>query len=108
MSTQGKIRPGYHDILRPEILSLIPEDATTVLDLGCGTGQLGKALRARQKCVVDGIELNKEAADKARLNLSAVYQDNLNRFDPSHLNVKYDVLVFADILEHLVSPWEVL
>jgi len=108
MGAIDKLRKGYHNILRPEILSLIPKTATAILDLGCGSGELGKALRARQKCIVDGIELNKAAADIARQNLNVVYQDNLNRFDPKFLKTKYDVIVFGDILEHLVFPWSVL
>lgn len=108
MPDELKIKTGYYDILRPEILSLIPQKATSILDLGCGTGRLGKALKDRQLCTVEGIELNKEAAGAAHNNLDKVYHDNLNRFDPAFLTRKYDVLVFADILEHLLAPWMVL
>lgn len=102
------MRKGYHDLLRHEILELIPTTAKRVLDLGCGTGRLGKALKERQKCFVTGIELNKEAAEIARKNLDGLWIDNLNRYDPTFSKVKYDCLIFADILEHLISPWTVL
>ena len=108
MAGTGHARPGYHDLLRRELLDIIPTSATRILDLGCGTGLLGNALRHRQRCVVDGIEINKEAAEKAKYNLDGVWTDNLNRFDPSFLKEKYNCLIFADILEHLISPWQVL
>jgi len=102
------MRKGYHDLLRPEILALIPPTAKYILDLGCGTGNLGKALKQRQDCVVHGIELNKDAAGLAAQNIDKVWIDNLNRFDPAFLPHKYDCIVFADILEHLINPWAVL
>ena len=108
MGKADSIRKGYHDLLRREILELIPSTAKRILDLGCGAGNLGKALKRRQDCTVCGIELNKEAAEIARTNLDGVWTDNLNRFDPTFSKVKYDTLIFADILEHLVSPWNVL
>lgn len=102
------MRRGYHDLPRTEILSLIPTTAKKILDLGCGTGALGKALKARQKCHVTGIELNKEAHEAALKNIDACRCDNLNRYDPALDNTTYDCIIFADILEHLVNPWGVL
>ena len=108
MATTEQFRPGYHDIVRPEILDLIPTTAKNILDLGCGTGALGKALKQRQACRVDGIELNTGAAEIAKTNLDNVFVDNLNRFDPAFLKQEYDCIILADILEHLISPWAVI
>lgn len=108
MAGTDAMRKGYHDLPRREILDLIPFNAKRVLDLGCGTGALGKALKERQGCHVTGIELNKEALKTAKINLDICLCDNLNRYDPTFVNVKYDCIIFADILEHLVSPWAVL
>ena len=102
------MRHGYHDLPRREILELIPTNARRVLDLGCGTGALGRALKERQQCHVTGIELNKEAFDIAKTNIDVCLCDNLNRYDPALTPVKYDCIIFADILEHLVSPYAVL
>jgi GT2 family glycosyltransferase/SAM-dependent methyltransferase len=102
------MRTGYHDLLRREILELVPPTAKSLLDLGCGTGKLGKAIKERQSCFVEGIELNKEAAKIAENNLDVVITDNLNRYDPTFSKNRYDCIVFADILEHLISPWTVL
>ena len=108
MTRGDTLRAGYHDLVRGEILELIPSGVKTVLDLGCGTGALGKALKQRQLCTVHGIELSKDAAKIAEKNLDVVFCNNLNRFDPVFLKQKYDTLVFADILEHLISPWRIL
>ena len=108
MSGNKHLRHGYHDILRREILEIVPRTATRILDLGCGTGKLGKALKQRQRCYVEGIELNKEACQIAGETLDAIRSDNLNRFDPTFLDDQYDCLIFADILEHLISPWQTL
>lgn len=104
----NRLRPGYHNIRRPELLELVPTSAKRILDLGCGTGELGKALKQRQSCHVTGIELNKEAFEIAKQNLDICLRDNLNRYDPTLDKTKYDCLIFGDILEHLISPWVVL
>lgn len=108
MAGAERIRNGYHNILRREILELIPQEAKTILDLGCGTGALGRAIKERQPCIVDGVELNKEAAKEAEKVLDSVVCDNLNRYDPTLDAKKYDCIILADILEHLVAPWYVL
>lgn len=108
MHGSNTLRKGYHDLFRREILELVPTTAKKILDLGCGTGTLGKALKERRPCKVYGIELNPEASGIARNNLDGVWTDNLNRFDPTFTKNRYDCLIFADILEHLISPWRVL
>ena len=99
---------GYHDLPRNEVLALIPPNAKKILDLGCASGELGAAVKRRQNCEIIGIELNKELATEAKKKLDRVIIDNLNRFDPAFLKDKYDCIIFADILEHLISPWAVL
>ena len=108
MPGTNAMRHGYHDLPRREILELIPTTSKRVLDLGCGTGALGKALKERQPCHVTGIELNKEAFEIAKTNIDVCLNDNLNRYDPTLTLVKYDCIILADILEHLVSPYAIL
>lgn len=81
-----------------------------VLDLGTGAGGLGAYLSADKACTVDGLTLNAAEAAAAggayrRLvvgNLEA--PDWTGAFDAQG----YDVIVCADVLEHLREPAEVL
>lgn len=98
---------GYHDLLRPEILDRVPKTAKRILDLGCGTGRLGKAIKERQECVVTEIEVNEGAVQEAKKDLDNVYALNLDNPRTPKYGQKYDCLIFADILEHLLNPWGV-
>jgi 2-polyprenyl-3-methyl-5-hydroxy-6-metoxy-1,4-benzoquinol methylase len=80
-----------------------------VLDVGCSTGYLGKALASRG-CVVDGVEKDPEAAQLAREHLQTVTEVDLDREDLAQAvpGRQYDRIVFADVLEHLLNPGAVL
>ena len=91
-----------------KILSLIRPGAR-VLDVGCSTGYLSKILRNEFSCVVTGIELDREAAEKAVVVCDRVVVGNiehlpLSLFDGS----SFDIIIFADVLEHLRDPRTVL
>lgn len=80
-----------------------------VLDLGCATGSLAKVLTARG-CTVVGVERDPEAAELAREHCHAVVVADLATTDLSELAElgPFDVVVAADVLEHLVEPARVL
>jgi 2-polyprenyl-3-methyl-5-hydroxy-6-metoxy-1,4-benzoquinol methylase len=92
------------------VYNLVPEN-TTVLDIGCWNGNLGKALISGKGCVVDGVDFSKEILKEALNNgYKKTYLMDLNK-DPEKiksLQNKYDVIVCADILEHLIDPKSVL
>lgn len=80
---------------------------STVLDVGCNTGQLGQKLL--QKSVVsDGIDINPKLIKIAQKTYRHTYIRDL--YQP-HLNLpkkQYDYIVFSDILEHLPHPDQIL
>lgn len=80
-----------------------------VLDVGCSTGFLGEALAA-QGCTVTGVEVDPEAAAEARKHLDDVVEADLNATSLADLfrGREFDVVVFGDVLEHLVDPDVVL
>lgn len=92
---------------RPDILSFLPVGTKRVLDVGCAKGMLGKMIKERLSCEVYGIELNAQMADQARTRLNEVFcVDIENAVLPFHESL--DVIIFGDILEHLVAPRSVL
>jgi cyclopropane fatty-acyl-phospholipid synthase-like methyltransferase len=74
-----------------------------VLDVGCASGGLGSLL-AETAAAVDGIELNEERAAEARRHLRTVVTAPGGPEADALLPGPYDVVVFADVLEHIPSP----
>ena len=93
---------------RPEVLALVPADSRHVLDVGCGSGLLGSALkRQRSGIEVRGIEPIATEAAKARDVLDAVHEGLAGDPLPAAWPTP-DCIVFADALEHMPDPWSVL
>jgi len=77
-----------------------------LLDVGCARGHLSSAL-ARQGWRVTGIEY--DVADAAIAKLTGVRVIIGSAEDAlSNIEDKFDVIVFADVLEHFVHPLDVL
>lgn len=100
--------PVYYKSARADVLALVPEEAWRVLDVGCGAGQLGQALKERDTKEVVGIELNQEAAHIAAAVLDRVICAPVESVALEELGPPYDCIIFGDILEHLVDPWATL
>lgn len=98
---------GYYTHARPDVLGLVPRDARTVLDVGCGAGELGAAIKQRQKCEVRGIERDYNAAKRAQSALDACDWLDVEGFTP-RAEEHYDCVITADVLEHLRDPEAVL
>jgi cyclopropane fatty-acyl-phospholipid synthase-like methyltransferase len=75
----------------------------TVLDVGCGSGELGQLISATAASV-DGIELNEDRAAQARAHLRTVVAAPGGPEADAALPGPYDVVIFADVLEHIAEP----
>jgi methionine biosynthesis protein MetW len=92
---------------RPEIARHVPETARRVLDLGCAKGGLASLLKQRGDVEVVGVELDEDYAAAAERHCDRVVRADLAALSPDELG-RFDCLVAADVLEHLVDPWSVL
>jgi methionine biosynthesis protein MetW len=92
-----------------KIVGLVPTGAR-VLDVGCSAGYLGEALKERRQARVWGIELDETDAAKARKRgYEEVIAADLDLFNWEDLGRnEFDVVVFADVLEHLKRPGDAI
>jgi len=93
--------------IHSEIVNFVPGNAISVLDVGCSNGALGKHLKslaAGRK--VFGIEFDAEFAEIASRSLDGVVKADVNTLDWDTVfdGQKFDCMIFADVLEHLVDP----
>lgn len=102
----------YHDNVRTELIDLIDHPPRVVLELGCSAGGTGAAIKVKfPGARVLGVELNQAAAEIASTRLDRVWIRDVESFDPGKEGVEFgevDVLIAADVLEHLYSPWQVM
>jgi len=95
----------YFEWERPEITEHIPRGTRRVLDVGCGAGAMGAAIRRlHPDAEVIGIEYFPDAAERARARLDEVWQLDLNRLQPNDIAGTFDVITCGDVLEHLLDP----
>ena len=83
---------------------------SSVVDIGTGSGAIGRYLQGVQACVVDGVTYNEEEADLARPHYRSVVVMDLEHepLAPRFGGARYDVVVCADVLEHLRNAETVL
>jgi len=81
-----------------------------VLEIGCGPGSITKVLATEGHCIVTGMELDPSAIEKVAPFCESILQVDLNAKDwPTQLGGKqFDVVLAADVLEHLYNPWQTL
>jgi len=76
----------------------------SLIDVGCNEGRSLRIYR-NNGFIVEGLDVNERAATEARKCGFKVYTDYLDNFQPQKL---YDVVVLANVLEHSLSPKEML
>jgi len=97
----------YSHTARRQMLPFIPQSAKRVLDVGCNTGGFGQALKSIRDVEVWGVEPNTKAAEVAAGILDKVIFDIFTEETDVPDNY-FDVVIFNDVLEHLIEPGEAL
>jgi 2-polyprenyl-3-methyl-5-hydroxy-6-metoxy-1,4-benzoquinol methylase len=90
-----------YDAFNYAVFDQIPSDASTILDVGCGSGTLGKKLKENRDCQVVGITHSQEEADLATKVLDSVIVANLNEIDTSTLG-QFDCIIIIYTAPQLV------
>jgi 2-polyprenyl-3-methyl-5-hydroxy-6-metoxy-1,4-benzoquinol methylase len=100
---QSKNRPDVswtHPFL-PRLLNLIPVEATTLLDIGCGRGVIGALFNVyRENRHSVGVDAWPPYLKEARKYYNLVIDSDLRTNWPILSNEKFDVGCFIEVIEH--------
>ncbi len=80
------------------------KEGSRVLDVGCSSGHFGEALIQLKNCEVVGIDLDNDDVKAAKKILTAAYVADVNDMTTMKKYGKFDIIIFADVIEHLVQP----
>ena len=91
------------------VVSFVPP-GTRVLEFGCATGYMSEVLSTQRTCAVTAIEIVPEAAEVAAEHCERVVVGDADELDFAAIfgNDRFDCIIFADVLEHLRKPADVL
>ncbi|HRJ54154.1 MAG TPA: class I SAM-dependent methyltransferase [Candidatus Thiothrix moscowensis] len=83
-------------------------DHGIVLDIGCGSGILGKLLQNKSGIVIDGLDPSLPEGNFPHAYYRKTYQTNIEDFIAKNDLAQYDWFILADVIEHLPYPDEIL
>lgn len=101
----------YYAGERPELVAFLKPAGrfAQVLEIGCAAGYFAAGLTEQSIAgACDGIEPQPEAAQLARGRLRQVWNGTLETVAGEVPWRQYDLVVMADVLEHLADPWAAL
>jgi 2-polyprenyl-3-methyl-5-hydroxy-6-metoxy-1,4-benzoquinol methylase len=96
----------YSDVIRDDILSMIPSDGRVIGSVGCGYAKTEGILVSLGR-EVHGVDISPRAIEVARARLTSarvVSPDERVPFKPDSL----DGLILADVIEHMPQAWDYL
>jgi SAM-dependent methyltransferase len=89
------------------VLQQIPQQAQRILDVGCGSGSLGQAIKQSRNCEIVGITYSEAEANLASQFLDKVIIADMNELNLSNIG-EFDCIICSHILEHLYQPEKLL
>ena len=94
---------------RNDIIKFIPSEAKFILDIGCSIGTIGRQIKEINNAYITGIELSDKMGAEASKYLDEVIIGNVEKGVLNRIcNKKYDCIILADIIEHLIDPWKLV
>jgi len=100
----------YYEGAREDLIKFIKEGTSRILDVGCGVGAAGAAIKKSMGSRVEvvGIELDPDIAEKAKDNIDQVIVGNAEQIMLPFEKGYFDAIIYGDILEHFTDPWSLL
>jgi SAM-dependent methyltransferase len=97
----------YYASDRTDFLDWVGGFHTRVLDIGCGAGANAGWYRRHGATWIEGIEIDGPSAAAAAERFDRVVHGSVDDA-LGHVRGRFDLIVCADVLEHLVDPWAVV
>lgn len=95
----------YYDTPRLDLLEWADVSGKRVIDIGCGAGANAAWLREHGAEWIEGVEPHSPSADVAEGRLDHVHRCGI---EAARIEGQFDLVICADVLEHLVDPGAVL
>ncbi|MMZ50432.1 Chondroitin synthase [compost metagenome] len=94
----------------PSIILRQIKQGSSVLELGPATGYMTRYMKEQLQCTICCVELDPNAAERAAQYSDKMIVGNLEELQWARelKGMEFDYVVFADVLEHLRNPIEVL
>jgi len=83
---------------------------STVLEFGPANGRMTKYMKEQLNCKVYAVEIDESAAKDAEYYTEKIIVDSIENYkwQKEFKDLKFDYIIFADVLEHLYYPEKVL
>jgi len=104
----NQVDSGYFANNRIEIQQLINKNSKKILDVGCGAGAMANEVKRKLNAETWGIELIEPAGKAASEKLDKVF---IGKVEEEYIKLPdnyFDSIIFADVLEHLIDPYNLL
>lgn len=92
-----------------QVVQLIKPNST-ILEIGCATGYIGKFLKEKRNCKMYAVEIDKESAELAKPYYEKIIVGDVENDDTIKQipDIRFDYILCMNVLEHLRNPKEVL
>ena len=104
---RGQVDPADPNSAWSLIVARVPP-RSRVLEIGCAEGYMSAYLRREKRCAVTAVEVCPQAAEAARKHCERVVVGDVEGTALAEVGGGYDVVLCADVLEHLRHPGRVL
>ena len=92
------------------VLVNLIKPSSKILEFGPSYGRMSKYLKEQLNCEIYAVEKDEEAAFHTKKYVNKMIMDDIENFKwvKEIENLKFDYIIFADVLEHLYNPEKVL